>query len=317
VRRRYIFVLFVLSQFLRPSQLLGANLADFEDYSLRNSSGQVVLPGRLFTPPEAIIDPNVARPLMIYLHGGAAIGSDNVTQVLQTPDYMLEEAKLRGAYLYVPQAPVAPTGWVTPSYLDAAMTMIDRAIAEKNADADRLYATGYSNGGGGVWSLLSRNHGRFAAAFAMSGIMPASGFNPANLLGTAILTLHARDDATVPVARTRTVVNGILAAAGAPLPSYPPTGSTLVFLASNPYFAFHRDVAASMPPGSALFSIARSDLDLMYLETPDGGHTGLLGAFYSPDVYSWLFDHSLSPEPTGLFYLLYCLPLLARVRRRT
>ena len=310
----YIFVFFLVLSGL-PSNLLAANIADFSDYTLRNSSGQVLLPGRLFTPPEAASDLNSPRPLMIYLHGGGARGSDNVAQIAQTPDYMLDEAKNRGAFLYVPQT--ADT-WASTTMVDYVMTMIDRAIAEKNADADRLYATGYSNGGGGVWSLLSRNDGRFAAAFAMSGIMPASGFNPANLLGTAILTLHARDDATVPVARTRTVVNGILAAAGAPLPSYPPTGSTLVFLASNPYFAFHRDVAASMPPGSALFSIARSDLDLMYLEAPDGGHTGLLGAFYSPDVYSWLFDHSrITPEPTGLLYLLYCLPFVARIRRQT
>jgi predicted peptidase len=255
---------------------------------------------------------------MVYLHGGAAIGRDNVTQVLQTPDYMLDEAKQRGAYLYVPQAPVSPTGWVTPAILDAAMSMIDLAILEKNVDADRLYLTGYSNGGGGTWSLLSRNHGRFAAAITMSSIIPAPGFNPANLLGTAILALHARDDATVPVARTRTVINGILAAAGESLPTYTAAGSDMVFLVSNPDFAFHRDVAASIPPGTIKFLISRNDLDLVYLETPDGGHTGLLGAFYSPDVYSWLFDHSLAvPEPTNLVLVAHCLMVLILARPRS
>jgi hypothetical protein len=195
--------------------------------------------------------------------------------------------------------------------------MIDRAIAERNADTSRLYATGYSNGGGGTWSLLSRNHGRFAAAMAMSGIIPAPGFNPSNLLGTAILALHARDDATVPVLRSRTVIDGILTAAGEPTPAYGDAGSNLELLVSNPSFAFHRDVAASLPPESISFLISRPDLDLMYVETHNGGHTGLLGAFYSPDVYSWLFDHSLAvPEPTGLLLVVMCVPLLVLRRRR-
>ena len=50
------------------------------------------------------------------------------------------------------------------------MTMIDRAVNESNADADRLYATGYSNGGGGTWTLLSRYPRRFSAAIAVAAL---------------------------------------------------------------------------------------------------------------------------------------------------
>jgi hypothetical protein len=53
----------------------------------------------------------------------------------------------------------------------------------------------------------------------------------------------------------------------------------------------------------------------MYLETPDGGHTGLLSAFYSPDVYGWLFDHLLPvPEPTSLLIAVY-LPVTFALKR--
>ena len=193
---------------------------------------------------------------------------------------MLDEAKLRGAYLYVPQT---NDTWASTTMVDLVMTMIDRAVAEKNADLDRLYATGYSNGGGGVWSLLSRNRGRFAAALTLAGIIPAPGFNPANLLGTAILTFHARDDATIPVARTRTVVNGILAAVGEPSPNYAAAASDQILLVSNPHIDFHRLVADSYPPGTAVkHYISRSDLDLLYIDSPYGGHTGLFGIFYAP-----------------------------------
>jgi predicted esterase len=298
--RSATLLVFLVCFLARTQATLAADIADFVDYSLRNSSGQILLPGRLFVPSEAALDPGLPRPLMLYLHGGGAAGTDNVTQIAQTPDYILDEAKQRGAFLYVPQT---ASTWASTSQVDYVMTMINRAIAEKNADTNRLYATGYSNGGGGTWSLLSRNHGRFAAAIVIAGIIPAPGFNAGNLLGTAILAAHARDDATVPVARTRTVVDGILSAAHQPLPNYAAAGSDLYFLVANPQVPLHRAVIDSEPPGSTInHFISRPDLDLMYFEQPTGGHTGLLGVFYSPDVYGWLFSHSLAaPEPGSSF----------------
>jgi hypothetical protein len=164
---------------------------------------------------------------------------------------------------------------------------------------------------------LSRYPDRFAAAFTLAGIATAPGFTPANLLGTAILTLHARDDATVTVARTRSVVNGILTAVGEPLPSYPAAGSNLLYLVSNPQYSFHRDLEAAITPDIGInYFISRPDLDLMYLESPDGGHTGLLGLFYQPPIYDWMFDHALNvPEPSALAIFSGATIALGRRRR--
>ncbi len=297
-----------------PRMTSAANIADFIDYSLRNPRGQVVLPGRLFVPPEATGVPTASRPLMVYLHGGGAIGTNNVTQIEQTPDYLADEAKRRGAYLYVPQT---PTGWATLSSVDAAMTMIDRTIAERNVDADRLYATGYSNGGGGTWNLLSRNRGRFAAAVTVSAVAPAAGFNAANLLDTAIFALHARDDATVPVARTRTVVNSILTAAAAPRPVYPEAGNSLDFIVANPRQPLGAALLTAPPDLATTFAISGSGVDLAYYESAAGGHTGLLGIFYYPLIYDWMFDHSLAiPEPgAATLAAITCVPFSLRRRR--
>jgi predicted peptidase len=308
------WVAFIVMLVAMSGSVDAANLADFSDYSLRNSQNQVILPGRLFVPPESLTDPSTRRPLMLYLHGGGARGNNNTSQIEQTPDFMLDEAKRRAAFLYVPQT--ADT-WASTSQVDYVMSMINRTIAERNADWSRLYATGYSNGGGGTWTLLSRNPGRFAAAIALAGIIPAPGFNPANLMGTPLLAVHARDDATVPVARTRTVVDGILSAAGQPLPNYSAAGSSLNFLVANPAVPFHRAVIDSEPPGSTVnYFISRPDLDLMYFEPRDGGHTGLFGVFYSPEVYGWLFDHSLVPEPTSLLLTVAGVLFVASRRQR-
>jgi poly(3-hydroxybutyrate) depolymerase len=314
MRRVFAWIAILLVGDMTSHLAAAANIADFSDYSLRDSRGRVLLPGRLFTPPEALTEPTSPRPLIVFLHGGGAIGTNNITQVEHTPDYLLEEAKRRGAFLYVPQA---DSGWATISAVDSVMAMIDRAVGEKNVDANRLYATGYSNGGGGTWNLLSRNSRRFAAALVISGVAPAAGFNAANLLSTAIITLHARDDATVPVARTRSVVNSILTAAGESSPSYPAAGSNLFLLVSNPHLAFHRELAASGPADAGInFLISRPDLDLIYFESPDGGHTGPPGAFFVPQVYDWMFAHSrAAPEPSTPFLALCGLSMIAIGRR--
>jgi predicted esterase len=305
--------LLLLLAILTTRHAAAANLADFMDYSLAGPSGGVALPGRLFVPPEAISDPATPRPLIVFLHGGGASGTNNITQVDHTPDYLLDEAKRRAAYLYVPQT---ANNWSSTSVIDNVMTMIDRAVTEKNADFNRLYATGYSNGGGGTWNLASRHMGRFAAAMPVSGVATAAGFNAANLVDTPIFAIHARDDATVSVARSRTVVNGILAAAGETLPTYPAAASPLYMLVSNPQIEFHREFAASAPPGSmSNFFISRSDLDLLYFETAIGGHTGPVGAYFSPVVYDWMFSHTLLVPESGTL-LLTSTGLLLRVLSR-
>jgi poly(3-hydroxybutyrate) depolymerase len=273
----------------------GANIADFSDYSLRSDSGQVVLPGRLFIPPEASNDPSASRPLMVVLHGSGVAGVDNVRQITSLPDFVVDEAKRRGSFLYVPQT---ATTWTPSTRIDSVMTMINRAVTEQRVNANRLYATGFSIGGGGVWNLLNRNPKRFAAARAISGVAPASGFVPANLLGTAIFASHARDDPQVEMANSREVVSGILAAAGESTPNYAAAGTDLSFLISNPGLEFNRELAASAPPGSMVnFFISRSDLDVVYFEPPEGGHEGLVG--YWPQAFDWMFSHSLAvPEPT-------------------
>ena len=178
----------------------------FIDYSLRIAATQLVLPRPLVLPPQQPC-PTHGPAAHRVSHGGGAAGTNNQTQVLHTPDWLLEEAKARGAFLYVPQT---GSNWSGDSTIDSVMTMIDRAVSTLNANIDRLYATGYSNGGGGTWNLLSRYPGRFAAAMPLAGVRPATGFNPANLVGTPIITAHARDDATVTVNRTRKSSTGSL-----------------------------------------------------------------------------------------------------------
>src|SRR4051794_20227898 len=80
-------------------RLSAAPVSDFIDFSLRNERSQVLLPGRLYVPPEAAAQPGSPRPLMIFLHGSGANGTDNLAQLTHVADYMLTEAKQRSAFL--------------------------------------------------------------------------------------------------------------------------------------------------------------------------------------------------------------------------
>ena len=102
-----------------PTGLRAAPVQDFIDFSLRNASNQVLLPGRLYVPPEAAANPQTPRPFMMFLHGSGANGTDNLAQLTHVADHMLTEAKQRGAFLYAPQATSTwssqlITGQVTP-----------------------------------------------------------------------------------------------------------------------------------------------------------------------------------------------------------
>jgi predicted peptidase len=278
-------------------------ISDFIDFSLRDPGGNVVLPGRLYVPPAAMGDASRRHPLMTMLHGGGGRGTDNLAQLAFVSDGMLRAADERGALLYLPQTVDNWGGSLTTSRV---MTMIDQAIAAWNVDNNRQFMLGYSNGGGGVWNMLSRYDGRFAAAISMSGVTPASDFVAARLVDTPILALHARDDATVSVSVSRNVISGILRADRERPPTYLAPSNPATFLVSNSSLDSHavlRELAHEFGDTTD-YLLSDPEHDLLYIETAGGGHTGLLGAFNSDEVFDWLFAHPAVPEPSSLVLLL-------------
>src|SRR5438552_2112501 len=112
-----LFAAFVLIPRIAPA----ASVSDFIDFSLRNSSNQVILPGRLYVPPEAASDPTTPRPFILFFHGAGEDGTNNVSQINVNIDNLLAEAKRRGAYLYAPQT---TNNWSSATLTANAMTMI-------------------------------------------------------------------------------------------------------------------------------------------------------------------------------------------------
>jgi predicted peptidase len=316
MRKRFSLVCLLMAAVVAaPASLNAASVADFIDYSLRNASNQVLLPGRLYVPPAAS-DLTTPRPFILFLHGGGEVGTNNTSQINVNIDNLLAEAKQAGAFLYAPQS---TTNWNSLTLTNNVMTMVGRAKTDLNVDARRLYVTGLSNGGGGTWNMLSRFPGQFAAGLPISGVSPAPDFVPARLVNEPIWAFHARDDSVVSVAASRTVLNSILSAAHETLPSYPPAGSTTDFFLSNPNLNIHRvlENLVNQQGSVSKFHVSGDQLDLLYYELSAGGHVIWPEVYGAPPVYGWLFSHALPvPEPGVAVAAAPTILFLFSLRRR-
>ena len=203
-------------------------------------------------------------------------------------DNLLAAAKQRDAFLYAPQT---AAGRGNPTILTQVMSVVDRAIAEKGVDPQRVYLTGLSMGGGGVWNLLNLFPERIAATVPICGVSPTAGFDVEKLIDEPIWAFHGRRDTTVSVTVTRDVTGSFLLEAGLPAPTYPAP------LTQGPQAQF-----------------AFSPLNLRYTEM-SGAH-GITPNVYSTalnsQLYDWMFSQSQIPEPATfhLAVITLCISVL-------
>ena len=279
------FAPFVLSLILVGSAW-AADPNDFMDVSEDD------LPGQLYVPPEAT---NSQRPLILFLHGAGETGTNNTAQINANVNNLFDAAKERGAFLYAPQATTTVGGiynWDDTDRTAAVMSKIDEFIEQQNVDAERLYVTGLSMGGGGTFNFASRYSNRFAAAAPIASVRPAGDFEPSQLTDLPTWAFHARNDGVITKNRSRNAVNDILTAAGEATLEFPPNNDR-----------------------ETLFEFTGDAIDLRYTEYATGGH-GIWGRVYdTPELYDWMFAKSV-PEPAGGPLLSVAGLWLLRSRRR-
>ncbi len=184
------------------------------DYSTSN------VPGRLYIPSD-IGSSSTPRPLILGLHGSGGVGTNS--GYLFDFSHVIAEANERSAILYLPQA--TSILWHPQERAEAIISQIEKAIAERNVDPQRIYITGFSMGGGGVWDLLHLNPDTFAAAIPICAISPRTGSIFTEVTGTPIWAFHARNDSSVSVSTTRNMINGFLNTEQIANPTYPSSGT--------------------------------------------------------------------------------------------
>jgi predicted peptidase len=85
-------------------------------------------------------------------------------------------------------------------------------VKKYNIDTNRLYLYGISMGGFGVFSIVAKEKGKFAAAYAVCG---GSDVKAApQLLSTPLWIFHGSDDDVVPVSLSRDVYKEMIRLGG-------------------------------------------------------------------------------------------------------
>lgn len=187
-----------------------------KQYEARVYKGDFSMPYRLFRPAVS-----GKLPLVLYLHGSGGLGDDNQKQlefgnIFGTRMWLLPETQKKfPCYVVVPQT---DRGWVRydltqektgppqalPGLGDGsrvALQVVDSLLREFPIDARRIYVTGQSMGGAGVWNIIAYRPHFFAAAVPCCGSISLD--DGTGSLDTALWAFHGAADQTVPVAITR------------------------------------------------------------------------------------------------------------------
>jgi poly(3-hydroxybutyrate) depolymerase len=135
-------------------------------------------------------------PLIVYLHGS----TDTVSRDLSWYQEVVQ--KENPCFVLSPKTTEPNQGWGntwenkhTPA-MEKTLSLLDSVIKKYNIDKNRLYIYGISMGGFGTFSVLAKEPGKFAGAYAVCG-----GSNPeaASKITTPLWIFHGTEDDVVPV----------------------------------------------------------------------------------------------------------------------
>ena len=164
----------------------------------------------LFKPTN--YDSKKSYPLVVYLHGSR----DTVSRDLNLYQDSLQ--KKYPCFVLTPKCTNPDLGWGNtwqPNHsptMSKTLALVDVLIKQYSIDTNRLYLFGISMGGFGVFSVLQKNPGKFAAAYAVCG-----GSNPdaaATVMRTPLWIFHGDADDVVPTHLSRDIYNAVIKMGG-------------------------------------------------------------------------------------------------------
>jgi predicted peptidase len=176
------------------------------------------MPYRLYVPPG--YDATKRYPLVVWLHGGGGIGSDNRSQIDadQIPGTRVwtspAHATKHPAFVLAPQSPGLWTVGHNVEYLPRVAALIDSLALEFPLDRARLYAAGQSSGGSAAWTLITYRPTLFAAAIILCPGMPLE--IPTDRARIPVWIFQGELDAEGYLWNSRTIRDSVRAAGGTP-----------------------------------------------------------------------------------------------------
>ena len=147
-------------------------------------------------------------PLLLFLHGSGERGNDLDQVRTHGPPMLVAEGK---KFPFIVCSPQCPAGeWWSAQQL---RRLLDEVAAEYPVDADRVYLTGLSMGGYGVWELAAEYPQRFAAIVPICGA--GSPQDADRLKSIPAWIFHGQQDPVVPFQRSVEMAEALKKAGGA------------------------------------------------------------------------------------------------------
>jgi len=160
----------------------------------------------LISLPSTYHEASQKWPLLFFLHGGSGRG-DDIRFVSQYGPPAI--AAKQSDYPFIVLSPQCPKGEIWTD-TDLLISLLDDAIAHYRVDPDRIYLTGMSMGGRGVWYLASKHPDRFAAIVPINAAFPIAAWAQ-QLRRMPIWTFHGDKDNIVPISDTEEMVQALRA----------------------------------------------------------------------------------------------------------
>lgn len=160
----------------------------------------------VYVPPD--YTPHEKWPLVVFLHGAARRGSDGYGQTDQgLGPAIRSNPEMFPCIVVMPQC---PEGKYWPDVAEHIDTAIAQTLRDYRIDGNRIYLTGLSLGGFGTFYYGADRAHTFAAMMPIAGGGMDRCVPP--LVDIPMWVFHNTGDRTVPVARSREMVNALKAA---------------------------------------------------------------------------------------------------------
>ncbi len=180
----------------------------------------------VYVPPE--YDPVRPWPTILFLHGSGERGSDGFLHTdVGIARTLRRNRKMIPAIVVMPQCVRGGT-WTQPAMATMALRCLEDVSRHYHVDHDRLYLTGLSLGGGGVWYLAARVPTAWAAIVPVCAI-PGDAAAAGRIAPIPCWAFHGEKDDRVPVGATRTMIDALKSAGGKPRYTEYPGGNHFIW----------------------------------------------------------------------------------------
>ena len=188
-------------------------------YSTKNGEVNYLL----YLPDDYDINLQKKWPLLVILHGRTKVYSDVIALGDDFPLNTLEEDGSFPFIVLAPKSKIDPEiggdydQWASDFQVQVAITALDEVQAELSIDPNRVYLTGGSGGGNGVWVISLRYPDRFAALVPFMGYYGWPFTVPENIYDIKdipIWAFHGDADNVVPIEAEQKIVDTLEACGG-------------------------------------------------------------------------------------------------------